>query len=157
MTRVGLSGVTTFIEAIYHIQLKSEKKLLRKQQRYEPAMDRKQLYEKLMTNPSSKLFYQQCLKVGDRECYSPEEQCKAFASYYEDLSVPKENEYDDAYLNLCSVRQNVIEQYLKEENLNEIMFTVPEVETSIRKLNSGKSPDEYGLCAEHFKYGKGIV
>ena len=41
---------------IYHIQLKSEMKLLRKQQRYEHAMDRKQLYEKLMTNPSSKLF-----------------------------------------------------------------------------------------------------
>ena len=37
------------------------------------------------------------------------------------------------------------------------MFTVPEVKTSIRKLNSGKSPDEYGLCAEHFKYGKDIV
>ena len=37
------------------------------------------------------------------------------------------------------------------------MFTVPEVETSIRKLNSGKSPDEYGLYAEHFKYGKDII
>ena len=46
---------------------------------------------------------------------------------------------------------------MKVENLNEIMFTVPEVETSIRKLNSGKSPDEYGLCAEHLKYGKDIV
>ena len=132
-------------------------------------MDRKQLYEKLMENPSSKLFFQpikrnrtttsstQCLKVGDRECYSPEEQCKAIASYYVDLPVPKESEYDDAYLNLSSVRQNVIRQYLIEEHLNEIMFTVPEVETSIRKLNSGKSPDEYGLCAKHFKYGKDIV
>ena len=122
-----------------------------------------------MTNPSSKLFCQlikrdrtttssmQCLKVGDCDCYLPDEQCKAFTSYYEDLSVPKEKAYDDAFLNLCSVRQNVIEQYLKEENLNEIMFTVPEVETSIRKLNSGKSPDEYGLCAEHFKYGNDIV
>ena len=42
----------------YHKQLKSEKKILRKQQRYEHAMDRKQLYEKLMTNPTSKQFYQ---------------------------------------------------------------------------------------------------
>ena len=99
-----------------------------------------------MTNPSSKLFYQrikrnrtthttsssQCLKVGDRECHLPEEQCKAFASYYKDLhvSVPNESEYDDAYLNLCSVRQNVIEQYLKEANLNEVMFTVSEFETT---------------------------
>ena len=47
---------------IYHKQLKSEKKLLRKQQRYEHAMDRKQLYEKLMTNPSSKLFFISSLK-----------------------------------------------------------------------------------------------
>lgn len=122
-----------------------------------------------MTKPSSKLFYQlikrnkntssstQCIKVGDRECYSVDEQCKAFADYYEDLSVPKENEYDDAYLNLCSVRQNVIEQYLREENLSEIMFTVSEVEISIQKLNNGKSPDEYGLCAEHFKFGKDLL
>ena len=138
---------------VYHKQLKSEKKILRKQQRYEHAMDRKQLYGKLMTNPSSKQFYQlikrnkntssstQCIKVGDRECYSPDEQCKAFANYCEDLSVPKESEYDDTYLNLCSVRQNIIGQYLKEENLNEIMFTVSEVEISIQKLNSGKSPE----------------
>ena len=96
----------------YHKQLKSEKKILRKQQRYEHAMDRKQLYEKLMTNPSSKQFYQlikrnkntssstQCIKVGDRECYSPDEQCKVFAKYYEDLSVPRESEYEDTYLNL---------------------------------------------------------
>ena len=91
----------------------------------------------------------QCLKVGDCYCYLPEEQCKAFTRYYEDLSVPKENEYDDAYLYLCSVRQNVIEQYLKEETLNEIMFTVPEVETSIRKLNSGKSHWTYN---QHFMW-----
>ena len=37
------------------------------------------------------------------------------------------------------------------------MFTVPEIETSIRKLDSGKSPDEYGLCAEHFRYDNDIV
>ena len=153
----------------YHKQLKSEKKILRKQQRYEHAMDRKQLYEKLMTNPSSKQFYQlikrnkntasstQCIKVGDRECYSPDEQCKAFAKYYEDLSAPRESEYEDTYLNLCSVRQNVTEQYLKEENPNEIVFTVSEVETSIQKLNSGKSPDEYGLCAEYFKWQRHYI
>ena len=50
----------------------------------------------------------------------------------------------------------MIEQYFEEENLKEIMFTVSEVDTSIRKLNSGKSPDEYDLCAEHFKYDNDI-
>ena len=154
---------------MYHCQLKTEKKLLRKQQRYEHAIDRKRLYEQLMSNPSTKLFYQlikrnrstvgttQCIKVGDRECFAPDEQCGLFAQYYEDLSVPKQSVYDDTYLNLCSVRQELIEQHLKEENLSDIMFTAAEVETSIQKLNSGKSPDEYGLCAEHFKYGKDIV
>ena len=76
------------------------------------------------------------------------------AKYYEDLSVLT---YESSYLNLCSVRQKVVEQYLKEENLTEIMFTVSDIETGIQKLNSGKSPDEYGLCAEHLKMAKGIV
>ena len=41
--------------------------------------------------------------------------------------------------------------------MNEIMFTVSEVESAIQKSNSGKSPGEYGLCAEHWKYGNGII
>ena len=47
---------------IYHTQLKSEKKLLRKQQRYEHAMDRKQLYEKLMTKIPHLSFFISSLK-----------------------------------------------------------------------------------------------
>ena len=99
---------------IFHCQLKTEKKLLRK--RYEHAIDRKRLYEQLMSNPSTKLFYQlikrkrstvgrtQCIKVGDRECFAPDEQCGLFAQYYEDLSVPKQSVYDDTYLNLACVQ-----------------------------------------------------
>ena len=41
--------------------------------------------------------------------------------------------------------------------MNEIMFTVSGVESVIQKLNSGKSPDECGLCAEHLKYSKDII
>ncbi|MCG8113153.1 MAG: reverse transcriptase family protein [Candidatus Thiodiazotropha taylori] len=154
---------------IYHIQLKSEKKVLRNRQRYEHALDRKMLHEQLMTKPTSKQFNQlikrnkvsststQCLKIGERDCYSTEQQCEAFAKYYEDLAVPKENVYENTYLNLCSVRQKVVEQYLKEENLTEIMFTVSDIESGIQKLNSGKSPDEFGLSAEHLKFAKDIV
>ena len=71
--------------------------------------------------------------------------------------MPMESTYGDSYLNLCSVRQNLIERYVKEENSQEIMFTVTKVETAIQKMNSGKSLDEYGLCAEHFKFDKDIV
>ena len=87
---------------IFHCQLKTEKKLLRKQQRYEHAIDRKRLYEQLMSNPSTKLFYQ--LIKRNSECFAPDEQCGLFAQYYEDLSVPKQSVYDDTYLNLACVQ-----------------------------------------------------
>ena len=37
------------------------------------------------------------------------------------------------------------------------MFTVSDIEIGIQKLNSRKSPDEDGLCAEHLKMAKNIV
>ena len=37
------------------------------------------------------------------------------------------------------------------------MFTVADIESGIQKLNGGKSPDEYGFCAEHLKIAKDIV
>ena len=83
---------------IHYKQLKSEMKHLRKQQCYEHVMDRKQSYEQLITKPSTKLVNQLiknnkttfsstlCLRVGDRDCYLVNDQCNAFAKYYEDLS-----------------------------------------------------------------------
>ena len=51
----------------------------------------------------------------------------------------------------------LLKDLISDFYLNEIMFTISEVETPVQKLNSGKSPDEYGLSAEHFKFGKDII
>ena len=36
--------------------------------------------------------------------------------YYEDLSVPKDNGYDSAYLELCNVRHELIKQVCEESS-----------------------------------------
>ena len=78
------------------------KRALRKQLRQEKYNDRKHFYNELMQNPSTEKFYQLIRKnrdsnrqktssiiVDGKEIFSPEKQRKAFADYYEDLSVPK--------------------------------------------------------------------
>ena len=36
---------------------------------------------------------------------------------------------------------------------NELTFSEKEIEEAIRSFNSKKTPDVYGLTAEHLKYG----
>ncbi|CAG2209141.1 unnamed protein product [Mytilus edulis] len=85
-------------------QLKAEKKNLRSQQRKEHAEDRLNLYQQIMDNPSTDLFYKLINRnrskprtnstgidiEGELE-FNPAIQRKAFAKYYEDLSIPKES------------------------------------------------------------------
>ena len=67
------------------------------------------------------------------------------------MSVPKDNGYDSAYLELCNIRHELINQICEESS--EILYPVTpeEVEEGISKLNGKKSPDEFGLAAEHLK------
>ena len=80
-----------------------------------------------MQNPNTDKFHQlirrnrgnsghktcSLVKNGN-EIFSPEKQRKTFAEYYEDLSVPKDNGYDSAYLELCNVRHELIKQVCEE-------------------------------------------
>ena len=87
------------------------KRELRKQLRREKFIDRRNFYWELMQNPTTEKFYQlirrnngnkgQCtgsLIVNGEEIFSATEQRLAFAKYYEDLSIPKDQGYDSAYL-----------------------------------------------------------
>ena len=38
-----------------------------------------------------------------KEIHSPDMQRQVFAQYYEDLSIPKDEDYDSAFLKLCNV------------------------------------------------------
>ena len=54
-----------------------------------------------------------CLDIAGKLDFSPENQRKAFCNYYEDLSMPKE-EPDNSYMDLCKIRQDLIDQNDKD-------------------------------------------
>ena len=78
-------------------------------------------------------------------------QRQVFAQYYEDLSIPKDEDYDSAFLKLCYVRHKLIEQLCKESESDFEPITESEVLKAISQLNSNKAADESGLTAEHLK------
>ncbi|VDI13436.1 Hypothetical predicted protein [Mytilus galloprovincialis] len=133
--------------------LKSEKKKLRSQQRQEQATDRRKLYEQIMDNPSSELFFKLInrnksksktetsgLEIDGKFDFSSQNQSRAFANYYEDLSLPKENEYDNAYLELCQIRQKIVEETFSQNLPSMDPYTEKEVKQAIEFLNTGLWP-----------------
>ena len=146
------------------------KRTPRKQLRKEKFNDRKNFYNELMQNPNTDKFQQligrnrgnsshktcSLIKNGN-EIFSPEKQRKTFAEYYEDLSVPKDNGYDSAYLELCYIRHELIKQVCEESSEVLDPVTPEEVKEGISKLNSKKSADEFGLTAEHLKWSGPLI
>ena len=127
------------------------KRNLRKQLRKEKFDDRKNFYEDLMSNPTTEKFYQlirrnrtsgvkqtSSLMVSGKEIYSSDGQRDAFAKYYEDLSVPKDNGYDAAFLELCNVRHELINQLCEDSSETTNPVTPEEVSKAISQLNTKK-------------------
>ncbi|CAC5395911.1 unnamed protein product [Mytilus coruscus] len=126
--------------------------------------------KQIMENPSTELFYKLINRnrfkprtnttgidiEGELE-FNPARQRKAFAKYYEDLSIPKETNYDNSYQELCQIRQRLVEEVLHNKPSNIEPYKEDDISKAIDNLNTGKSPDEYGLCAEHLKLAKEIV
>ncbi|MCW4346819.1 MAG: reverse transcriptase family protein [Candidatus Thiodiazotropha endolucinida] len=149
-----------------YMENKLAKKYLRQQQRTEETISRKNFYQNLMENPSTDMFYRlirksksrkesatTCIVVNNQKNFDISEQRHCFAQYYEDLATPKDNDYDDVYLKLCNIRcDNIHEQCLNSGEM--LTFSEADVEKAMNQLNNGKSADEYGLSAEHFKAGK---
>ena len=146
------------------------KRNLRKQLRKEKFDDRKNFYEDLMCNPTTEKFYQlirrnrgssgqqtSSLLVEGKELYTSDSQRKAFAKYYEELSIPKDKGYDSAFLELCNVRHELINQICKESSEIPEPVTPEEVGKTISQLNMKKAPDVFGLTAEHLKYAGSAV
>ncbi|KAK3092823.1 hypothetical protein FSP39_007606 [Pinctada imbricata] len=120
-----------------------------------------------MENPDSTFFYKLIKKnkgenihqgtvtldVGGIESDNPVEQRRAFANFYEDLAVPKENDrYDVKTLEASKTRCGLIENLAIYEREEIMPFTTLEVGNAIKTLNNNKASDEYGLSAEHIKF-----
>ena len=95
--------------------------------------------------------------MDDKEVYSLDLQREAFARYYEDLATPKDQGYDSAYLELCSVRHEIIKQICDDNSESAEPITTTEVRNAIRSLNNKKASDEFGLTAEHLKFSENIL
>ena len=122
-----------------------------------------------MKNPNQSFFFklikrnkgqnitssQNCLKINGLDSEDCNEQRKAFALYYEDLAAPKTSEiFEDKYLANCRHRCNLTENLavLKKQYIQP--FSIEEISEAIKTLNTNKAADEYGISAEHIKYGQ---
>lgn len=131
------------------------------------------MISELMSNPSSKLFYKivrrnrsdnssmstQYIRCDGRELHEPSKQVSAFKAFYEDLAMPKlESHFDSDYSEEIATKYEHIKMLCSEAGPGaEVRFTVSEVKKAVSKLNIGKSADEFGLHAEHFKAAGDIV
>ena len=148
-----------------HTKNINAKRNLRRQLRKEKFNDRKNFYEDLMSEPTTEKFYKlirrnkgdsrsqaSSLIVDGQEIPSPEQQRKSFAQYYEELSVPKNENYDSAFLDLCTVRHELNTQYCDENTMTLDPITKSEVKEAISRLYTKKAPGEFGLTAEHLQH-----
>ena len=77
-------------------------------------------------------------------------QTVSLKDYFEDLATPKaHNHFDDEYLENSKFCVSLIRK-LKVTNQTKL-FTSAEIVSCVKQLNSGKSPDEFGLSAEQLK------
>jgi transaldolase len=149
-------------------QKKSTKAKLRGAQRCEIALQRNMNMEEIMNAQlrDSKTFYKlvnsyrkrrsvqiEELIVGDETYTTPENILEGWKKHFETLATPAENDTKN-YTN-TEFDLDLIYEICTEMN-NELTFSEKEIEEAIRSLNSKKTPDVYGLTAEHLKYG-GIV
>ncbi len=146
-------------------EMKSAKKKCRQQLRHEHAETRQQFYEDIMENASTDMFYklirrnrqsaksESCsFRVNDQTVSDTEEQRSKLAEYYEDLAMPKAScDFDQAYNEDCEENLEIILNVCRQDNDFE-NISPEEIRKAITLLNTGKSADEYGLVAEHFKY-----
>jgi hypothetical protein len=133
--------------------------------RMEQAMDRQNLYQQIMDNANTQLFKRlinrnrnghqsstNCLKSNGDNIFCLDEQRKCFAKYYEDLSIPNEEQFDNNYLNLCRLRQSLTNDKMDDNNVVPEQFTPNDVVKAIKQFNLKKSADEFGITAEHLKH-----
>ena len=114
-------------------------------------------YRLIRRNQSTDNRLPTVLKVNDGEINGPRQQCSAFAGYFEDLAIPKNHpDFDQEYLDLTHHQLDIMQELCEHNPDSMPTFNEEEIIVAIRSLNSGKSPDEMGLTAEHLKYS-GIV
>jgi hypothetical protein len=104
------------------------------------------------------------LEIGNKELRSPDEVREGWATHFGNLATPANKEDWDAkyYEHTCleiEFIQNLCHFYKTAEcGTQELIISREDVRKSVKRLNTGKSPDYYGITAEHLKFaGEGII
>ena len=159
---------------ILFAERKLVKKTLRTPIRYEKSQEKDNIISELMSNLSTKLFYEivrrnrsdssssigiQYIKHDGKELYDPSEQVVAFTEFYEDFAMPKaEPHFHQEYSAETSAKYEHIKILCNEtRTATEVSFTENDIQKAVSRLNNGKSADEFGIHAEHFKLADNIV
>ncbi|CAG2253468.1 unnamed protein product [Mytilus edulis] len=152
-----------------HKKVKAQREL-RRQFRMEKTLDRQDLYNQIMENPSTELFHRlikrnrgssvvktHLLKIDNSEVNDPVKQRGCFMKYFEDLAVPKDKGYDEKYLELCTIRHKLISEMCSNSTEAFVPFTENEIQSGINHLHAGKAIDEFDICAEQLKAAGDIL
>ncbi|KAK3108995.1 hypothetical protein FSP39_020463 [Pinctada imbricata] len=98
------------------------------------------------------------LVENKKRLLDPNEQCRGFASFYEDLAIPKDSSsFDSDYKARISADLDLIRQAASTTSDPIPYVETAEVERAISKLHTKKAADEFGLVSEHLKVAGTII
>ena len=116
-----------------------------------------QLFSRLIKrNRNNVQNFTNCIYKNGSYLFLPKDQRRVFAEYYEDLSQPSNDNYDNSYLALCNIRQQFADDEMKAAQTLEI-FQEHEIKYTIESINSNKACGESGKYAEHLTNCKHII
>ena len=147
------------------MELLSLKRQLRRTQRQERASERITFYDSIMeAEGTSSNFYRLinrnsrgskstvALVENGHRLIDPREQCRGFASFYEDLAIPRDSSsFDTDYKDRISADLYLIRKVAEDTCEPVPDVTHCDIETAIKKLHTKKAADEFGLVSEHLK------
>ena len=148
--------------------MRKAKKRLRSEQRRAAAQRRDTKIESIMAaGNDSKVFFglvksqrktanvqTDSLKVNGILCETPEEVCQGWATHFQNLASPLQNEkFDSDYKRLVDMDIESISNICEGESKHITPITEKEVQKALNKLKNNKAMDSMGLCSEHLKIG----
>ncbi|MEW8547538.1 MAG: reverse transcriptase family protein [Candidatus Thiodiazotropha sp.] len=155
-------------QAISSQRMREAKKCLRREQRREMARRRDLKVESIMAagNDSKTFFgliksqrktvstHTDSLMVDGIMCETPEEICQGWATHFQNLALPLQNDkFDSEYKCLVDMDIESIANICEMESRRIIPITEEEVHKAFNKLKNNKAMDSMGLCSEHLKVG----
>ncbi|VDI82470.1 Hypothetical predicted protein [Mytilus galloprovincialis] len=95
-----------------------------------------------------------CLIIDDVHFDTPDLIREAWTNYFTDLSTPSEKPQNQQYRSQVELDRILLQDILEHEDEKTIEFDIGTIQKCISKMKTGKATDQFGISAEHFKYGE---